>query len=205
MTDKKFKVGEPVIVTTKFDSSGRLSWEPEMDEYIGKTGKITCIDEDGDVRLDGKWFFYPRVLEHVKKSHAARILTEKVTIDGVPCRRIMGFEGVLDKSELPGRYIRDAPSFYLESCRLTGAHVFKGKVMEWDHPSGSNVGLDIKLPHGVDIDVGTYAFTGMNVGDIWPEKTFQELLTWLTRAGSRLAKIRKQEKAAWSGKETVEI
>lgn len=68
MTDKKFKVGEPVIVTTKFDSSGRLSWEPEMDEYIGKTGKITCIDEDGDVRLDGKWFFYPRVLEHVKKT-----------------------------------------------------------------------------------------------------------------------------------------
>ena len=42
-------------------------------------------------------------------------------------------------------------------------------------------------------------------GEVLKEQTFQEVLVWLKRAGSRLAKIRKKEQESWGGKEVVTI
>jgi hypothetical protein len=177
-----------------------------MDEMIGKTctvgkvGREIVFTED-----EHKYFWHWADLELVRDRKAAQILTEKVIICNVPCRKILGFEGILRRDELPEKYTNGRPSFWFVARRASGAHVFDGHEMSWEGPSGSNYGLVMNLPIGTRIGVGDYCFTGMNVGDVWPETTFQELLTWLKRAGSRLAKIRTQEKAAWSGKETVEI
>jgi len=205
MTDKKFKVGETVRVTTKFDSSGRLSWEPEMDEYIGKTGKITCIDEDDDVLLDGKWFFYPRVLEHVKKPQAARILTEKVTIEGMPCRKILGFEGILRKEDLPARYVNGKPAFYIDDSYTQNVRIFEGHGYEIGDYMEDPV-CWLYVPNECEHEVRFEGYNpALSAVCVLKESDFQAWIKWMRRAGSRLAKIRQQEKDAWSGKETIEI
>lgn len=202
------KVGDMVSVKRAFAShegSHDLFWAAEMDECVGKKLKVKSICAEGYVQLDGGWWFYPFVLEKVDdRPKAAHILTEKVMVGDTPCRKIVGFEGIGRRDELPKKYVVGTPAFWYHQGR-SGAHVFDGTSMGWERPDGSGIGLDMHLPACVRIDVGCYMFTGMNVGDVWPEPTFQELLTWLKRAGSRLAKIRKQEKVAWAGEETVEI
>lgn len=209
MTEKKFEVGDRVRVTRKFEErecSGTLTWCRSMDKLVGTTGTITEICDDGDIRLDGKWFFYPSVLEHVKKSHAARILTEKVTIDGVPCRKILGFEGILSCDELPKKYMDGVPSFDLYESSASH-YEFDGFGMRWRTVNGTTCAVSYNIPRDSDpkIVLGPCPVHVLTVGDIYPEVTFQAIVVWLKRAGSRLAKIRKQEKAAWSGKETIEI
>lgn len=203
----EFKVGDEVRVTRKFETGeyGSLCWVHCMDEMVGKVYEITTIWGNGLIQLDGKYSFHPDVLEHVNKRHVAHILTEKIMVNGVKCRKILGFKGISQKHELPEKYTACAPSFHVDFHRALGAHVFNGTIMEWEHPSGSTTGLRMRLPDDVHIDVGVYGFTGMNVGDVWPETTFHELLACLKRAGSRLAEIRKQERESWKGKEEVEI
>ena len=202
----EFKKGDLVKVVRKFRSDeGDLYWMPAMDKLVGVTAKVERVDEVGDVLLDCGWYFYPRVLEHVNKPHVAQILVDKKVVNGVRCYEILGFDGVLQKDELPKRYTDGRPAFWKNNTSSSGAHVFDGVKMGWRYPDGSNCRLFMELPAGVKIDVGDWCFVGMSVGDVWPERTFQELLTWLKRAGSRLAKILQQEKDAWSGKETIEI
>lgn len=202
MTDKKFKVGDKVRQTGPSEMG--------FTDNIGQIGIITKMHGPCSADVDwqnGKDNAMPITsLEHVNKSQAACILTEKVTIDGMPCRRIMGFEGINQRSDLPAKYVCNEPSFWLVDGKR-GRHVFQdGKmrwVASWEDPAKCRVML--ALPDEVKIDVGGYAFDGIQERSVWPETTFQELLVWLKRAGARLAKIRKQEKAAWSGKETIEI
>lgn len=176
-------------------------------------GKVFTIKEDGghpEFGLDvpgatgthNLWWYAADDLELVTK--AACILTEKVMVGDTPCRKILGFEGILGRDELPAKYTDGKPSFWRYDG-LLGTHVFDGDKMDWGVNWERGDVVYLELPAGVNIDVGYYNFAGMHVGDLWPETTFQELLTWLKRAGSRLAKIRKREKAAWSGKETIEI
>lgn len=177
----------------------------EVAEIGGDFGDGIGLKIQGATGKNGLWWWHDhRMLELAEDLESARILTKKVMVGNVPCRMILGFEGILGKEELPKKYVEGAPSFWYHMGR-TGAHVFDGNKMNWEYPDGSDIGLDMRLPAGVSIDVGCYTFSDMNVGDVWPEKTFQVLLTWLKRAGSRLAKIRKQEKEAWSGQETIEI
>ena len=202
----EFKKGDLVKVVRKFGShEGDLWWMPAMDKFVGTTAKVERVDEVGDVLLDCGWHFYPRVLEHVNKSPAAKILFEKILVNGIKCRKITGFEGILQHAELPKKYIEGCPAFWYEGEAPLGAHVFNGVCMDWQLPDDSCETVRVYLPPGAKIDVGQYGFCGMNVGDIWPESTYQELLTWLKRAGSRLAKIRREEREAWSGSGADEI
>ena len=208
----KFKVGDLAKVTRRFKSNegpDRLTWvDGDMDAFVGKTCQVTAISSEGHVQLKygfDRWYFYPFVLEHVAKRPVARILTEKILVNGVKCRKITGFEGILGRDALPKTYTEGRPVFWYEGEAPPGAHVFNGACMDWQLPDDSCEMVRVCLPPGVKIDVGQYGFCGMNVGDVWPETTYQELLTWLKRAGSRLAKIRQQEREAWSGSGADEI
>jgi hypothetical protein len=208
MTEFKFKKGDMAKVVRAFrshEAGHKLTWMPEMCQMIGKIGKVTYVAEDGDVRLDDAWWFYPFVLEHVGGSRTASILTEKVLINDIPCRKILGFEGILGRDELPKQYLEGSPMFCNEGVKHGHGHFeFNGKKLRY-FGSEDVTNIDIKVPCGKPPEVDIGYFLMMNEGDIWPETTFQNILVWLKRAGSRLAKIRKQEKAAWGGKETVEI
>lgn len=203
----KFKKGDLVKVVRKFRSDeGDLYWMPAMDKLVGVTAKVERVDEVGDVLLDCGWYFYPRVLEHVNKPHAACILTEKVTVSGVPCRKILGFEGILSYDELPEKYLEGVPSFDL--YKSSASHYeFDGSEMLWKSVDGTTRAVSYNIPRDSDpiIALGPLPVHVLTVGDIYPEATFQAIVVWLKRAGARLAKIRQQEKDAWSGKETIEI
>ena len=198
----EFKVGDRVKAIGQSEMG--------FTDQIGKVGEIVARTAAGMlvVNWDGKPHqnnMPPSSLEHVTKRPVARILTEKILVNGVKCRRITGFDGILMKDELPKKYTDGSPAFWQYSTGIRGAHVFDGERMGWTYPDGSNCRLCLELPDGVKINVGGWEFAGMSVGDVWPESTYQELLTWLKRAGSRLAKIRQQEREAWSGAGADEI
>jgi hypothetical protein len=178
-----------------------------MDEMIGKTCTVSKVGREIEFTEDEhKYSWHWADLELVRDRKAAQILTEKVIICNVPCRKILGFEGILGRDELPGKYLEGKPEFHL---------VPKGEAY-WNirHFDGSHLVLGGAAS---EVDCIDFRYEGspkvemyersevLNVGDIIPDATFQNILIWLKRAGSRLAKIREQEKAAWSGKETVEI
>jgi hypothetical protein len=142
----------------------------------------------------------------------ARIETEKILVGETPCRRILGFQGVLNDEGLPDSYMSKAPSFALMTGgSKDGDH---GHVWSWngrgydarDVSKGTPV-IILNFPekheipglHETEVCICIYA------RDILREDTFQAILVWLKRAGGRLGKIRKNEKAGWSGKETVTI
>ena len=138
----------------------------------------------------------------------ASIETEKITVNGIKCRRIMGFQNVLDLDALPEMYIKSGLSFYLESSQggIQNESNFDGQKYDSRGIEKGTPLLVTDLPTGVllpgledTVDPMIY------VGDILREDTFQSLLVWLKRAGSRLAKIRKKEQESWSGKEVVTI
>ena len=208
----EFKKGDLVKVTRRFvshEGPDRLTWVGgDMDKFIGQTCRVTAISSEGHVKLRhgfDEWYFYPFVLEHVNARPATRILFEKILVNGVKCRKITGFEGILQYDELPKKYVNGRPAFWLDSD-CGGRHVFRDGRFCWE-VSGDWRGNGIRgqLPHGVDVDVGHFGFAGIQEGSVWPETTYQELLTWLKRAGSRLAKIRREEREAWSGAGADEI
>ena len=181
-------------------------WSSYMEKYVGMDLLVTKTNEYGHVQLDCGWWFYPFVLEHVGKLHVACILTEKITVGGVPCRKILGFEGILSYDELPEKYLEGVPSFDL--YKSSASHYeFDGSEMLWKAVDGIISAVSYNIPRGSDpiVRLGPLPVHVLTVGDIYPEATFQAIVVWLKRAGSRLAKIRKQEKDAWSGKETIEI
>jgi len=201
---REIKVGDKVRVLrqqryTPFDAVGKVFTVMEIGRSLEHG-----LNVPGATGYGGLWWYDEADLELVSDRKSACILTEKVIIGDVPCRKILGFEGILGRDELPKRYVDGCPMFHFDRGEQ-GAHVYENGKMEWHLSDAPREGLAVELPPTEWINVGSYCFTGMNVGDVWPEKTFQELLVWLKRAGSRLVKIRKQEKAAWSGKETIEI
>ena len=198
----EFEVGDRVRATGVSETG--------CTDQIGKVGEIVArmVAETLVVNWDGNLHqnnMPPSSLEHVAKQPVARILFEKILVNGVKCRRITGFEGILGKDALPKKYIEGRPAFWQYNTDTRGAHVFDGAKMGWQYPDGSNCRLFLELPDGIEIDVAGWCFAGMSVGDVWPETTYQELLVWLKRAGSRLAKIRQQERDAWSGPGADEI
>jgi len=177
----------------------------EVAEISGPGDNGVGLRVPGATGRNGLWWWHHAsdlelVADHQK---VACILTEKVLVGDVPCRKILGFDGVLGREELSKRYLDGEPSFYIDADSR-GAHVFDGENMDWNGMA-RGVAIRMTLPSGQRIDVGSYGFAGVQVGSVWTEATFQSILIWLKRAGSRLAKIRQQERAAWSGKETVEI
>jgi len=209
------KVGDKVRVKSITEEYN--SCIPDMRKTIGKVYEIARIKSinglvpfglkvPGAQGEDDLFWYAESDLELVTdRPKVVGILTEKVMVKGVKCRRILGFEGVLRDVELPKKYVTGCPSFWLYTGHKDGAHVFDGSKMRWSNPVGSNQGLIMNLPSGTEIDVGCFMFTGMNIGDVWPEPTFQKLLTWLKRACYRLAEIRREERNAWQGEELLEI
>jgi hypothetical protein len=116
-----------------------------------------------------------------KEMALAKIVTEKIVVDGVKCRRIIGFENILGPEALPDRYMHGVPRFSLSDGYLSASYPHNG-----DHQ------------YAVGLPIGAPLF----------EAEFQEILVWLRRAGSRLTKINARlakENADWHGEETVEI
>ena len=202
----EFKKGDLVKVVRKFGSDeGDLYWMPAMDKLVGVTAKVERVDEVGDVLLDCGWYFYPRVLEHVNKPRAACILTEKVTVSGVPCRKILGFEGIMRKEDLPASYVNGKPAFYIDDSYAQNVRIFDGHEYKIGDYMEDPV-CWLRVPNECEHEVSFEGYNpALSAGCVLKESDFQAWIKWMRRAGSRLAKIRKQEKDAWSGKETIEI
>lgn len=204
----KFKVGDRVLVTRKLrdgEDDHHCGWLPTMDDMVGKEYTIERISEWGNCYLDG-CYFPQATLQSINKSHVARILTEKIMVNGVKCRKITGFEGILRHDELPDTYVKGVPSFDL--YRSNASHYeFNGSEMSWKPVDGTSIAVSYNVPRDPDptIALGPLPVHVLTIGDIYPEATYQAILTWLKRAGSRLAKIRQQEREAWSGPGADEI
>ena len=127
----------------------------------------------------------------------AKIKSEKVLIRGQKFRKLVAFEGIAKRSELPVEYLPDfnwsdypGPEFAL---------------------SDDGLSLRAMLPRECGLpaqDVrDNLIYTGaefLSIGKSLPEQDFQALLKWLRICGARLAKINKRlaaENAGWAGEE----
>jgi hypothetical protein len=132
----------------------------------------------------------------------ASIRTEKVVVRGQKCRIIKAFRGILKIAALPVEYVGDLyeerflPSFHLDHWR-----------------DSEGLSIDVRLPRKAPLDHLSACVTNpielhFSIGDTLSEGKYQELLTWLSRSGARLAKINRRleaENAGWQGEEEVEI
>lgn len=210
----EMKIGDRVKVLRAWkegESRGKNSFVEDMKKYIGEVGTIEevttndyCLVRFAD---GGLWYFADIVLQKADtKPHTARILTEKVMVGDVKCRKITGFEGILTEEELPERYLahgyRDgALWFAFKRTAINHTQIFDGSKMVSGPYTKETDGHLLFYPGHKDLYFDKLLF----VGDIIPETTFQNILIWLKRAGSRLAKIKRQEQDAWTGQEEVSI
>ena len=199
----EFKVGDRVKAIGQSEMG--------FTDQIGKVGEIVARTAAGMlvVNWDDKPHqnnMPPTSIAHVTKRPIARILTEKIMVNGVKCRKITGFEGILRHDELPDTYVKGVPSFDL--YRSSASHYeFNGSEMSWKPVDGTSIAVSYNVPRDPDptIALGPLPVHVLTIGDIYPEATYQAILTWLKRAGSRLAKIRREEREAWSGAGADEI
>ena len=204
----EFKVGDRALVTRKLsacEDDHNCGWLPPMDDMVEKEYIIEEISEHGNYRLGG-FYFPPAVLRRVSRSPAARILFEKVMVNGTKCRKITGFEGILQYDELPGKYTEGVPSFDL--YKSSASHYeFDGSEMLWKSVDGTSSAVSYNIPRDSDpiVVLGPLPVHVLTLGDIYPEATYRAIFIWLKRAGSRLAKIRREERDAWSGSGADEI
>jgi hypothetical protein len=200
---------------TQFNIGDRVrqigSSERGFTDHMGEIGTIVLLKGDMfvvDWENGGQNNMPPESIEHVTKQHVAKILIEKVTVGGVPCRKILGFEGVLPCDELPEKYMGGKPRFFLSDC-TDSKYMFDGEVHRWV-VHGCKIGIECvkyEIPEqsNPEVILDDMPIHRLATDEVYSEATFQAIVVWLKRAGSRLAKIRKQEKDAWSGKETIEI
>jgi hypothetical protein len=187
-----FKKGDRVKATGKSYYENDLSEgatgtvkDPAYKSFTGTMAVVVTWDNPDDRNFD---LFLPDHLELVKPQKAskvAKILTEKVMVGDVKCRKILGFENITTFNDIPDIYLRDAPFFYI-----------------WSNGGSEMV---LKPERGERIH--------LNIGNKIPEIDFQYYIQQMKKAGERLGTINKKirsdkdnaEKAKWSGCETVEI
>lgn len=199
------KVGAKVRVVGRFPSTNGVMWISTMDKYVGNVYRVVEIVGD-NVRLDvpENVLFIPGILEHIVDCSQMEIMTEKIVIDGVKCRKVISFFGFPNEQELPSEYRYRRPSVCIRNLGI-GYHIFKNGKMDYEWDDNKCDHLIINVSDGVVVDVGIFAFTGIRVGSIWPENTFQVLMGEIKKAKKRLDDIREKERLAWSGIEIVEI
>lgn len=140
----------------------------------------------------------------------ARICTEKVVVDGIKCRKIIGFEGIELEKDLPRECFSDKHLwFYLsdidDEC---GCFRIRDGEQTWFKRADINCSkmtrADMYFPnHGLELN--GYSFSGLTNCDIWTEENFRKILEGMKIAGNRLAAIRRKEKENWKGEETFTI
>lgn len=138
-----------------------------------------------------------------------KISTEKVVVDGIKCRKILGFSGILMEKDLPGAYCCQSPYFYMRVVGPVGRHAIIDSRPVWVRPRIENCGPTAIICEFPDdgspkVDVGPWNIC-LTPGGILTEDAFQALIVWMKRSGSRLAKIRRAEADAWQGTEEVVI
>ena len=152
---------------------------------IDTLGRLVVVEEPED-----SWF--NRVSpKYVTLVASARIRIRHVAVKGVPCVELLEFVGIAKREDLPESYVDGRPSFFLLNAYWNIRKFDGTQIVLGDTASG--FGVDINLPDGVDVSLfGEYSAV-LSVGDVIEEKAFREILVWLKRAGSRLAKIRRKE------------
>ena len=138
----------------------------------------------------------------------AKISTERVMVDGLKCRKILGWSGILDEKDLPDAYLEHPPMFYMKQADEVGRHVIINGRPDWSLAREGNCGpyyIACTFPVGLPkVGVGPFNIC-LTPGGILTEDAFQALIVWMKRSGSRLAKIRRAEADAWHGTEEVVI
>ena len=213
-----FKVGDRVKIT------GKTIYDADC---IGAIGTINHYGDDDYivVRLDNvtnnlqtiyltkdNIEFYTDPKPVTKFAH---ILTEKVVINDIKCRKILTFENMLEWKSLPKEYIDSVPSFSVYE-NAYGHFEFDGINHKWCSMSDkiSRKGLCIDFENTPDFNLADGNVFIFTTGDIWEESVYQVILKELRAAGTNLASINKRlkkEKAekdlitSWSGSQTDEI
>ena len=127
----------------------------------------------------------------------AKILTEKVVVRGEKCRRILGFDGILEKEMLPKRYIvpfQDDQGFYRPTKDIPPYFYLDPE-------------MDYRVFLHAPVDGPFFSFW-IATDQVIFEELFQEIILWMKRAGARLSKINKriaEEGKEWKGEETIVI
>ena len=124
-----------------------------------------------------------------------KILTEKVVIKGVNCRKITGFEGFKPASQLPRDYLIQTPSVH--ACGVSICREFDGKRIRLGaystRSSDPYNGISFNFPPGqVSMDDCSDMIC---VDSVIPETTFQKLVEGIKMAKDHLENM-------WSGIET---
>ena len=149
------------------------------------SGRLVVVEEPED------WWRNCVSPMYVTLVASARIRIRHVAVKGVPCVELLEFVGIAKREDLPESYVDGRPSFFLLNAYWNIRKFDGTQIVLGDTASG--FGVDINLPDGVDVSLfGEYSAV-LSVGDVIEEKAFREILVWLKRAGSRLAKIRRKE------------
>lgn len=139
-----------------------------------------------------------------------KILTEKVLVKGNrcvhECYKITGFEGILTRDKLPGKYLIGEPNFFLYESDSEKGLVFDGKIHHWTETQTGNCmrpKIDLTIEN-CKLNI-TVPFPLIGVDDVWEKNEFGKLMGYLKAAGSRLAEIRRKERESWQGPVEFEI
>lgn len=144
--------------------------------FDGRDYKL-CRDEK-EVSISNKLTKLER-----KKKMPIKIFTEKCIIDGKRSRGIVSVEGVLSRSALPKEYlIGRLPAFYYNSVYGSGGHT-DNKIRRY---------ILLKCEGGEPL----------LEAKAYPENEFQQILSYIRKAGENLQKINQKLKLEqWKGKE----
>ena len=180
----EFKVGD-IVRTTGPNNTGMMLYQ--IDSDIPNKFQISRISSSGnfllvDVNNIDCCYWPPSSLELIddKKSKTAKIITEKVWKDGVQCRKIIGWENILNASQLPDEYLVLDKMFYIQSFGNMYLRGFRD------------------------------GFISIYKEDVFEEKSYQEILMFMRECGHKLYEINKklreeEKKKKWSGTQVDEI
>jgi hypothetical protein len=217
----QFKKGDRVrgcgkSISEKYDVCGYTGTVHNPD-YLTTENKH-CIHVKWDKPNCGDLVF-PENLVLISPKNLATIDTKKIVVGGVQCRKILGFNNILSREDLPEEYLSKAPCFTTRTEYQLNHRRFDGNKMRLcEYVKKSTDGIMWQFERNENI---TGYSDDLFVSDIIPEENFRVLVAGLKLAGERFIRIKKEiaeqkkkeeeetkkrdDEAKWSGIEEVEI
>lgn len=187
----KFKTGDRILVLPNGQSC------PEgMGVVVDATEKWSI-----HVKLDDHdnifWISYDCL--SLQKPQYASITTEKVMRGGKKCRRIIKFNNIKQRSQLPEEYFAGDRWFYLSDRKENSYHDVKsdGKC---DWQLGGDVNRVVLGPNKPTLNLEGYCLI-FTESSVLPEAAFQKIVAYMREAGELYRKVRIARE--WSGVEEV--
>jgi len=135
----------------------------------------------------------------LQKPQYASITTEKVMRGGKKCRRIIKFNNIKQRSQLPEEYFAGDRWFYLSDKKENSYHDVKsdGKC---DWQLGGVVNRVVLGPNKPTLNLEGYCLI-FTESSVLPEEAFQKIVAYMREAGELYREVRIARE--WSGIEEV--